>query len=179
MSMRTWILIPLVAASMTLACTGEISIGNPTVEVTTLGLSTLELGALQADPCVAQRSKQSCAQYPNPNSCDQLRISIRGDGSTVGTCSKKGQPDKTLKGVSAGIPIVCRMDATGGCVQCEDVYGGAVVDTCGERTTQLFSGKGFLPDSSGTLPPSGSDDSSDNAPPTAPGLGLAPSYQRI
>ncbi len=91
--------------------------GNPTVEVTTLGLSTLELGALQADPCVAQRSKQSCAQYPNPNSCDQLRISIRGDGSTVGTCSKKGQPDKTLKGVSAGIPIVCRMDATGGCVR--------------------------------------------------------------
>jgi hypothetical protein len=165
--MRGWTTIPLLLllAAMIPACTGEIIIGDPGVEVTTLGLSTLELGALQANRCVQLHGKQACAQYPNPNRCDQLLISIRGDGSTWGRCARQGQPDLTLSGAGAGIPIVCRQDATVGCVQCEDLYGGAVVDTCGERKTQLFSGKGFLSDKTGILVPGSGDANGSSAPP--------------
>jgi len=142
------------------ACTGELSVGDPEVEVTQLALGSDSLGALQAKPCVQLRGAQACPTYPNPLACEQLRVSVRGDGSTVGTCSIKGQAARTLRGVGDGIPLVCRMDYESGCIQCEDIYGGAVVDTCGEKQTQLFSGQGFLSEDSGSpVPPSGGEQS--------------------
>jgi hypothetical protein len=129
-------------------CMGELTIGDPDVEVTQLKLSTNKLKALQAEACILQRGQDSCAQYPNPSACDKLVVSVRGDGSTVGHCEREGKQVK-LEGIIDGIPIACRMDYDNGCIQCEDVYGGAVVDTCG-RETQLFSGEGFQSDKTGT-----------------------------
>jgi hypothetical protein len=162
--MSKWItpfLIVLIAG-----CTGELTIGDPDVEVTQLNLSATPQNALQAEACVLQRGESACAQYPNPRACDRLVVSVRGDGSTVGHCEREGQPRVKLEGIIDGIPIACRMDYENGCIQCADVYGGAVVDTC-DRKTQLFSGEGFQSDKTGTPVP-------DQNPGTGPGEGGTP-----
>jgi hypothetical protein len=140
-------------------CTGEV-IGDPSVEVSQLALTANALGALTAETCVQLNGEQACATYPNPKACDQLVVSVRGDGSTVGRCAITGQAEQVLRGVAQGIPITCRLSPDSGCVQCVDLYGGAVVDTCDGQQAQLFSGEGFQSDNAGTPEP--------DAPPSTP-----------
>lgn len=148
---RSVIVASVVAAALATACTTEIGVGDPTLELASLALRADSLGALQAEACVKLRGAQSCPAYPNPQACDTVGVSVRGDGSTVGTCTIQGATPRTLRGFGDGLPFACRMEWETGCVQCEDIYGGAVVDTCADDQRHLFTGKGFLPEGAGFL----------------------------
>jgi hypothetical protein len=150
MTMTRRVVATAVALLVLASCTGEMNVLDPDEEVAHLALISDDLGALLAKTCIFQLGAEKCARYPNPLLCDYLELSIRGDGSVRGQCKAAGAK-KELTTTAEGIPISCRVDIEVGCVQCVDLYGGAVVDNCGEKL-QLFTGEGFTSDGAATLP---------------------------
>lgn len=151
-------------------CTGEISIGDPNVEMAKLSLRADATEALQAADCVEHKGQQGCTRYPNPLRCLALDVSIRGDGSTVGTCEQQDQEPIEIKGVSQGIPFACRFRWNDGCVQCMDLYGAEVVDTCGDKPEPPGADEGGgAPDESSPGWGANDGDPDDVAPPAPPG----------
>lgn len=158
--------LSLPVLGLCLSCTGQMTIGDPNIEVASLALQTTELGALQASECVFRHGEKACARYPNPLACTGMMLSVRGDGSVQGTCTLVGNTRVAINRVSDGIPIACRMEPSTGCIQCEDMFGNPTVDMC-NRETELYVGNGFASDGAGTLLP-GSEEA-----PTPPGGGQA------
>lgn len=142
-----------------MACTGEMTLGDPNVEVKQLSLSADRLGALQDQACTNALGANGCSKYPNPEACDHLHLSVRGDGSIKGKCVI-GSRLRRLTTVAEGIPFVCRLSWDSGCIQCQDIFDSAVVDTCDQEistsTKKKFSDDtAFLPPGSESAPPGG------------------------
>jgi hypothetical protein len=81
-------------------CGGEIVVGDPEVKVAEFQLLADDAGALQEVQCTDQGEASACARYPNPATCASLRVTVRGDGTTVGLCQTTGVADRVLKGVA-------------------------------------------------------------------------------
>jgi hypothetical protein len=150
-------LIQLGALTLFVGCVGDV-IGDPEVEVAQLQLTGDGVGGLVLDECVEPAGGQACATYPNPKGCDDLLVSVRGDGSTIGHCDVKGVTN-IIRSIAEGVPITCQVDYHQGCVRCVDVYGGFAVGTCDESAD--------LPDNESS-PPGSADTEPFSTPPTTP-----------
>jgi hypothetical protein len=117
--------------SLAAGCVGQVTVGDPEVKVAELAMRANQTSALQLESCATEQSSGACSQYPNPAGCARLEIAVQGDGSTVGSCKISGQQDRILRGTAQGIPLGCRYHKESGCVQCVDLYGATVLDTCG------------------------------------------------
>lgn len=140
-------IIGLALLALGVGCTGEIRLGDPSVEVAALRLVPDALGGLQVADCVDRLGADVCPALPNDYDCDSLGVSVRGDGSTVGICTSRVAGVVKAATIRIGIPISCRMDQERNCIQCIDTAARPVLDTCGE--VELYSGKLPEPD---TLP---------------------------
>ena len=134
-------------------CTGMV--GDPDIEVAKIQLYADNLGALLSHECVQMYKEDGCSRYPNPNECDSMEISVKGDGRTVAVCKNKGQVTSQFEGgVADGLPILCQANEEFSCQRCVDVFGNTVLDNCSRGASlyrareggwnQLPSGSGWL-----------------------------------
>lgn len=118
------------------ACSGVVT--DPTAEVTTIQLYADDLGALLSQECVSLYKEEGCSRYPNPLACDQMEITVRGDGRTCAVCQVNGEtPSEFCGGPADGIPLLCHATPDTACQQCVDVFGNTVFDNC-NRGAMLF-----------------------------------------
>lgn len=105
-------------------CTGMIGAPpEPDAVVATLTLTADERAALVSPDCA---SPHDC-RLPNPELCATLAIQIRGDGSTIGRCTRKDGSVVTLLG-GDGIPLTCRSHTERFAVHCLDANNNVVLD---------------------------------------------------
>jgi hypothetical protein len=136
------------------SCTGDVQIGDPSVEVAKIKFVPDELGGLQVAECLDRLGKDKCPVLPNHWECKGLEVSVRGDGSMVGSCTVEENGRTSKHTVRSAMPVSCRMHQELGCVQCVDSLDRPILDTCSDRTS-LYTGKfnGNLPSGSGELQP--------------------------
>ena len=153
-------------------CTGVV--GDPNVEVATIHLYADNLGALLSTECVQMHKEDGCSRYPNPNECESLEITVKGDGRTLAVCKNGGKvTNEFYGGVADGLPILCHATKDALCQQCVDIYGNNVFDNC-TRGAALYRARGGgwgngLPEGSGWLgTPGDKTTPPGTTPPTTP-----------
>ena len=156
------------------SCTGDVQIGDPSVEVAKIRMVTDDLGGLQVADCLDRLGRDKCPVLPNHWECKGLEISVRGDGSMVGTCTVEESGSTRTQTVRSAMPVSCRMHQELGCVQCVDSFDRPILDTCSDRTS-LYTGKfsGNLPSGAGELQPTPSTPPA-SAPPASAQPGCNP-----
>lgn len=77
-------------------------------------------------------SGPSCAQYPNPNECLALKVSVQRNGGVCGKCTANGSEREVCGGPIQGIPYLCGVQVRSerACVSCQDIFGKQVYSDC-------------------------------------------------
>ena len=101
--------------------------------VASFALTSDVTGALQQELCLNTRGVDQCRPYPNPLACQRIEVEILADGRSVGQCVWADGRSVSVTGLGNGLPITCGIVDETGCVACGDVYGGQLVDSCGDR----------------------------------------------
>jgi hypothetical protein len=164
-------------------CSGDIAVGDPSVEVASLKLKADPSMALRVVEIAQQGGTTTVRDAPplaNLGLCEELEISVRGDASLVGRC--RGG-DREATEVTSGMPITCWIHREEGFILCADApYNNLVLDTSGHYRTPYIGGFGpegpGLPGpGSGTPVPPGDQSGSPPGPPGGGGPGAADARQ--